>query len=71
MTFEGNMVFKFLLLCPNKVNIAFYITFFATTSQMIQLIGEKRERNNRTRERKNESERTGERKKKKEKRERE
>ena len=34
VSFEGNRVFKLLLLCP---------TFFATTSKMIQLIGEKRE----------------------------
>ena len=40
MSLEGNRVFKVLLLCPNKVNIAFYITFFAITSKMIQLIGE-------------------------------
>ena len=56
---EGNRVFKVPLLCPNKVNITFYITFFANNSKMIHLIGS----------RKKERERTGVREREKKKRE--
>ena len=66
MTLEGNKVFKFLLLCPNKVNIVFYITFFAITSKTIQLIGEREKREGEgERERERERKRATERKKKK------